>query len=190
MVCEAPRASSPACCPNASVTAAKASSESSFILSAKGCSAFPPAVSAICPPPRSNSGTPNSSSSALICCVIAGWVSKSSSAARLKLRCCATALNTRMRKFSIMPCPSPVFASNSNQLGTCLMIIVSFVQDDLSLRRLGAGNGIERLTRDSTGNQRGDQTAWQNDREQMPLTGKFYRHQSRHKGSVCHSGHQ
>jgi hypothetical protein len=81
MVWEAPRASSPACCPIASATAANASSESSFILPAKGSSAFPPAVRAICPPSRSNRGMPNSSSSALICWVTAGCVSKSSSAA-------------------------------------------------------------------------------------------------------------
>jgi hypothetical protein len=160
-----------------------------LILSAKGSSAFPPAVSAICPPPRSNRGTPNSSSSALICWVIAGCVSNSSSAARLKFRCCATALNTRMRKFSIMTLSVSCFPSNSNQLGTCLMTIVFYVEACLSLCWLRAGNGIQGLTGDCTGNKRGEQIAWQNNRQKMPLPGKFYCHQSRHQRSVRHRSH-
>src|SRR5260370_11430519 len=45
------------------------------------------------------------------------------------------------------------------------MITVSYVKNYLSLRWLRAGNGIQGLTRDCTSNQRGEQIAWQNDRQ-------------------------
>jgi hypothetical protein len=58
----------------------------------------------------------------------------------------------------------------------------------LSLCWFQAGNGIQGFTRDCTGNERGERIAWQNDRQKMPLPGKFHRHQSRHERSVRDSG--
>ena len=55
-----------------------------------------------------------------------------------------------------------------------------YVQTYLSSCWIRAGNGVQGLTRDCTSNQRGEQIAWQNDRQKMPLPGKFYCHQSCH----------
>jgi hypothetical protein len=73
-----------------------------------------------------------------------------------------------------------LFRLNSSQVGGCMMITVSNVKNQFSLCWLRAGNRIQGLARDCTSNQRGEYSARQNDRKEMPLPGKFYRHQSRH----------
>ena len=82
-------------------TASAASSAWASTSRACGSSAFPASVSDAPRLLRSNRGAPKSSSSLRICSLSAGCETCKCAAARLKLRCCATATNERRSRNSI-----------------------------------------------------------------------------------------